>query len=379
MYITFDKTFKTQITGATEQSYTIADFLLGKPIPKEKTKKVKTKANAQRITVDREDLTNFFESHISLNWLNVPKPPEWCSSKVNEHYTTFHIPKKTGGYRRIDAPDNELKAYLTNFKIYFEDTLHVLPHDCAHAYVKGRSTKTDLEVHQANQSNWFLKLDLKDFFGSHNYEYTIETLKKIYPIGLLLQKESFAEEFNKAIKYAFLEDKLPQGTPLSPTLTNILMVPIDHAIQKALWDMKNEFVLTRYADDLTISSPYDFDYHKVIERIEDVLTLMGTPYKIKTEKTRYGSKNGRNWNLGMMLNKDNRITIGHKQNQRFRAMIHNLMMDYVNGTRWSQEALQELAGKVAYYKMVDPEYTDAVIKRYEKKFRVRYKTILKHY
>ena len=98
----------------------------------------------------------------------------------------------------------------------------------------------------------------------------------------------------------------------------------------------------------TITSPYNFTWSEVQKTLESILTKFDTPFKIKTEKTRYGSKAGRNWNFGIMLNKDNNMTIGHKRNQQFRAMIHNLLKDYLNGTIWPREDRARLGGLISY-------------------------------
>lgn len=97
------------------------------------------------------------EMHLNSN-------PHW-----DDCYTSFRIPKRTGGFRTIDAPSEELKKIQRNLAYFFQHDLGALAHEAAHAYVKGRSPKTSLEVHQANHSKWFLKLDIKDFFSILHY------------------------------------------------------------------------------------------------------------------------------------------------------------------------------------------------------------------
>lgn len=324
----------------------------------------------------KEELRRYFSTH-PCYYQNIPKHPNWPVEEAPEHYTSFKIPKKTGGLRQIDAPDDELKNYLTQLKYYFEDTMHILTHDCAHAYVKGRSTITCMQEHQKNNSRWFLKLDIHGFFPAHTLKYTMEMLKNIYPFGFLLEDENYARDLEEALSYGFLHGILPQGTPLSPTLTNILMTPIDYEIQHKLWKMSNDVCYTRYADDIQISSKYDFNYAPVIVSIKKILSAFHAPFKLNEDKTRYGSSAGRNWNLGIMLNKDNNLTIGHKQNQRFRAMIFNLIQDHLHNVKWSPADRFELQGLISYYKMIEPDYVNEVIKRYEEKYKVSVNRILK--
>ena len=81
-------------------------------------------------------------------------------------YHTFHIPKSSGGLRRIDAPQPELMNALRELKTLFETHMFALYHTTAFAYVRGRSTIDAIKKHQRNESKWFLKLDFSDFFGS---------------------------------------------------------------------------------------------------------------------------------------------------------------------------------------------------------------------
>lgn len=297
---------------------------------------------------------------------------------IPKEYDTFYIPKHSGGMRRIDAPQPELMSALTTIKNSFEQNFYVLTHNAAHAYVQKRSTVTAMQVHQNNNSKWFLKLDFKDFFPSHNLDYILLRAKEIFPFSAILTNPQAEENFKEVIMMGLLDNALPQGTPLSPLLTNILMVPVDYQIQQTIQNFPiTRMVYTRYADDIIISSPYHFKYKDLERNIENVLHNMQTPFKLNNEKTRYGSSAGRNWNLGIMLNKDNKLTIGHKQNQRFRAAIFNFATDLQNNRNWSIMDAQILLGQISYYRAIEPEYINTVINRYSQKFGLNIELALK--
>ena len=112
-----------------------------------------------------------------------------------------------------------------------------------------------------------------------------------------------------------------------------------------------------------------FDKDEIIRFINNTLAAFGAPFKIKDEKTRYGSRAGSNWNLGVMLNKDNEITIGHKNKQRLRAMICNYILDRKNGKTWELHDLQVFRGLINYYSMVEKDYVEEVIKYNNEKFQ----------
>lgn len=282
-------------------------------------------------------------------------------------YRTFYIPKRSGGLRRIDAPDDDLMIALRNLKAILENAMPADHHSAAFAYVRGRSAVDAVKRHQRNDSHWFLKVDFSDFFGSTTKEYVLDTFSKIYPFCLL--ENEGKEALSEALDLCFLKGRLPQGTPISPFLTNVVMIPLDHLINKKLSkDDGNSWCYTRYADDMLISACKDFDPKRVLRLISDGLKYLGAPYHFKREKTRYGSRAGSNWNLGVMLNKDNEITIGHKRKEQFRAMIQNYMRDHQSETPWELHDVQVLAGHIAYYRSIEPAWVDSLLGRYGTKF-----------
>jgi hypothetical protein len=126
------------------------------------------------------------------------------------------------------------------------------------------------------------------------------------------------------------------------------------------------FTYTRYADDLLISKTTQFDWQEVARQVQ-----IGLPsgLNIKPNKTRYGSSNGSNWNLGLMYNKDLNITVGYRKKHLLKNKIHNLFTnkpdeDTPEFVGWL-ESLYSLRGLLSYYKFIEPEY----FTRLEEKYR----------
>lgn len=300
------------------------------------------------------------------------------SQKREALYRPFYIPKKSGGLRRIDAPSPELKDALRRLKTIFEEDFHTLYHTSAFAYIKGRCTIDAVKRHQANNSRWFGKLDLHDFFGSTTLDFVMSMFSMVYPMSEVVKLNEGREQLRMALELAFLNGKLPQGTPSSPLITNVMMIPIDFKLSNALRNYeKQSFVYTRYADDFIISSQYDFNVHKIEKLIVDTLRSFNAPFSINAEKTRYGSSAGRNWNLGVMLNKDNVITVGNKNKRRLQSMMYNYITDRSNGIMWSVEDLQGLQGTHSYYRMVEGEVIDAIVNHINEKMGVDVLNLIK--
>ena len=290
------------------------------------------------------------------------------------HYTTFKIPKHSGGFREINAPDELLSDYIIEAKKILERDLQVLTHDAAFAYVKTRSPINALQRHQRNKSRWFLKLDIKKFFDNCTPEFIKEQLKQIHPFSYVYQKEPelFEETIDNLTKLCCLNNGLPQGTQISPLLTNLIMIPIDYKITRYLYkfDTNQRYIYTRYADDILISAKNNWNYQRTIMDIEEILE--GTPLELKKEKTRYGSSAGRNWNLGLMYTKENNITVGAKRKRYLKAGMHNYELHPDN---FDKESLQHLLGEISYLQSIEPEYNKDKVNRIKRDIISRLKRI----
>jgi len=198
--------------------------------------------------------------------------------------------------------------------------------------------------------------------------FVFDMLSRLFPFSEIVKRQDGRDELTKALSLCFLNDGLPQGTPISPFITNVMMIPLDHKISNGLRNFDNRrFVYTRYADDQLISCKIDFDKNKVQKFVSDILSEFNAPFSIKPEKTRYGSSAGKNWNLGLMLNKNNEITVGHKRKKEFKAMLQNYMQARKSENKWSLHDIQVLGGLISYYRMVEKDYIDYLLRQYSEK------------
>lgn len=296
----------------------------------------------------------------------------------HELYREFHIPKKSGGLRKIDAPNQELMDALRNLKQIFEEDFRALYHTSAFAYIRHRCTIDAMKRHQANESKWYAKYDLHNFFGSTTLEFMMRMFSMIYPFSEVVKSEEGRNQLRTALELCTLDGGLPQGTPISPLITNIMMIPVDFTLSNALRDFNRQrYIYTRYADDFQISSRYDFSYREVEDLISTVLRSFEAPFEINREKTRYGSNAGRNWNLGVMLNKSNEITVGHKKKRQFKAMLTSFVLDTKNGNLWDLNDVQVMEGHRNYYRMVEGDTIDELVSAVGRKYGVNVVQMIK--
>lgn len=274
--------------------------------------------------------------------------PNWWGNTgmtdFSDRYETFHIPKASGGVREITAPLPDLRDAQREALKIITKQCKFLPHNAAHGFTKNRNPKTALQVHQANKSKWFLKMDIKDFFPSCTGNALQKALRETYPFYQL------PSEVRVMLGHLATKDgRLPQGSPLSPLLANMIMIPVDIVLTQ--YCKGNKLIYTRYADDIMISSREHFDAGVVSACVETLLEDYG--FSINQDKTRYGSSAGRNWNLGLMYNEAGNITVGHQKKKLVKNMVHNFTTKPEEQT---QENKYKLLGIVGYCAYIEPDY-----------------------
>ncbi|WP_319007212.1 reverse transcriptase domain-containing protein, partial [Bacillus thuringiensis] len=153
------------------------------------------------------------------------KIKDWLTNNQSAiKYSIFNLPKMTGGFRTIKAPEEKLKSFMREIKFDLE-SIGIVPHDSAYAYIPNRDCLKAIQCHQRNKSNWFLKMDLEKFFNNCSEQVITIQLKKLYPFSLMTETD-YKSFISSLCGLACHENELPQGTPLSPILTNWLMISI---------------------------------------------------------------------------------------------------------------------------------------------------------
>ena len=161
-------------------------------------------------------------------------------NQIEEYYTLVEIPK-ANGTRTICAIEYQSTLYNIQKNIQ-KNFLSKIPLPiCVKGFCKGNSYADFLEMHK-NQK-YYMRLDIKDFFGSIKGEQIYQELLE------------YVKDENALFVLVFLctyNGELPQGAITSPTISNIVFRRIDQRITK--YCQKLDIIYTRYADDLIFSS-----------------------------------------------------------------------------------------------------------------------------
>ena len=288
-----------------------------------------------------QQFTNQFAERLSF----------YADKDMHEFYTEFSIPKHSGGFRTINAPKEDLKRFQREMKDFLEN-IGMHPHTAAYAYVRYRTAKDAVVKHAKTKHTCYLKLDFHNFFGSCSEE-TIRRAMSTIPFFCALNEET-RKNF---IHVVMLDGGLPQGTPISPWLTNQIMLHYDFRITQCCNPRKITY--TRYADDMLFSADNKTALREAKRVVDEI--LRGSNFTLNNEKTRISTIYGKNWNLGLMTNKDNEITVGWRAKERARATLHNFIAD---PNALSCQQASEILGKLQYYQQIEPEYFGNLFGKY---------------
>lgn len=319
---------------------------------------------------------------VQLKSLNYYGNPQYCSNR----YRAFTIKKKNGSYRMIHAPVKGLKSILRPLNFVLQ-CMHE-PHHAAFGFIPEKSIVDNAKVHVSQR--YVYNLDLKDFF----YSFDRNRVKLAFmqkPFHLkndgTLKREPLAFFLASLCTHPFEingEERivLPQGSPTSPTLTNILCKKLDRRLN----GLANRFSAnyTRYADDITFSSPHNIYRKEAFQKELKRIIEEDQRLQINPEKTRLQKYGYRQEATGLIVNekvnvkkryvKEIRMWLFYWEKYGYVKAQQIFMRDYIKDKGHVKPIYAQmsnvLAGKLEYLKMVKGEENStyrALKVRYDKK------------
>ncbi len=252
----------------------------------------------------------------------------------NKKYRTFTIPKKYGGLRTIQAPDDHLSVIQTRLAQMLYECVEEYKKECekkkilfwsaSHGFQKKRTIVSNAQVHK--RKRFVFNLDLEDFFGTINFGRVR---------GFFINDRMFKLDPAVATviaQIACYQNKLPQGSPCSPIISNLIGNILDSRLLALARDTQCTY--TRYADDLTFSKnkgkfPPEIAVETgggkwvVGEKLEHAIKSTG--FTINASKTRMSLKQSRQTVTGLVVNK--KVNIKKEYYLNARAMCHTLFKD----------------------------------------------------
>lgn len=227
-------------------------------------------------------------------------------AKRDDKYEHFTIPKKSGGFRQISSPDKFLKKIQRRLGMVLESLF--MPRTAANGFVKDRSIQSNAKGHIGKQ--FVYNVDIKNFFPTINYG-RIKAVLQLPPINASKDMAHYISHL------ACHKGVLPQGSPLSPLLTNLVCQILDYKLVKLA--KQYGCFYSRYADDITFSSHKYFTHDKFLNQLNNIITKQG--FQLNPKKTRLQNKHQRQEVTGITVNE--KLNLQRKYLKEIRAMLYN--------------------------------------------------------
>ena len=295
-------------------------------------------------------------------------------SKCPKRYVTFVVKKKSGGERQINAPVKGLKSILRVLNFVLQCCFE--PHKAANGFVLNRSIVTNAKLHLSK--NYVYNIDLKDFFHSFDRKRVKGSLMQD-PFNLKGEKEPIAFLIASLCTHPLeIESEkrivLPQGSPTSPTLTNLLCIRLDRRLNGLAKKVGASY--SRYADDITFSSSKNvFKYEtfqKELKRIieeDQQLVINQKKTRLQTNKHRQevtGLTVNENPNVSSRYVKQIRMWIYYWEKYGYLRAQNLFTNDYRKDKghimKGQPNLVNVLSGKLDFLKMVKGEHDSTYIK-----------------
>jgi hypothetical protein len=296
-------------------------------------------------------------------------------------YQTFKIPKRSGGFREINAPCPELGLLQHKLSELLQDCIEEINtsrkqgDQLAHGFKRDRSIITNAAKHPKRE--FVFNIDLEDFFGTINFGRVR---------GFFIKDSNFMLHPAVATVLAQIAchgKGLPQGSPCSPVISNLLGHVLD--VRLCRLASKHGCTYSRYADDLSFSTnkpvfpssiacPTSGGMHewKAGPVLRKIITKAG--FTINEQKTRMQYSGSRQEVTGLIVNK--KVNIRTEYRRMVKAMAQRMFntgqfqftrtvvdangatsLTNVNGT------IEQLHGMIGHIDFVDRYNEERVTKR----------------
>lgn len=245
-------------------------------------------------------------------------------------YRTITIPKKRGGSRTIDMPLSELKGIQKQIDVCLLKDIKI--NNCVHSYVRGRSVITAARLLCGNRA--ILAMDIKDFFHSIS-------ARRIF--GLFKSLGHDNKESYILTKLTTKDNRLGQGSPCSPAISNLILRNFDENILKILEKWEMDYV--RYSDNLFFIHRKNFNHERLRVIVSNMLIEHG--FEVNTEKTTYHPRGHPRITLGLLSHGEN-LALPGPVRKKYRALFHKASTNIA----WGQYNREKLKGIMEWYKAV---------------------------
>jgi group II intron reverse transcriptase/maturase len=212
------------------------------------------------------------------------------------------IPKASGGQRGLGIPNVVDRVVQEAVRMVLEPLYEPTFHEASHGFRPGRSCQTAIRAahkHVDEGYDWVVDIDLADFFNRVHHQRLMARLsERVHDRALLwlISKMLKAKVVMPDGVVVSNEEGVPQGGPLSPLLSNIVLDELDQELARR----GHRFV--RYADDANVYARSERAGQRVMASITAFIEKR-LRLKVNTEKSAVARPEERHF-LGFRLKRE---------------------------------------------------------------------------
>ena len=274
-----------------------------------------------------------------------PRSPTWLARTLQtelaqlktiaknpqQHYRRFDHRTASGKVRPIAEPDPALKRIQKRIVGEILRSHQMSP--CVQGSIPGHSPRTNAALHRGQAV--IVRIDIQNFFPS-------VTNRMVY--GIWVEVFGYGRALASLLtKLTTLDGHLPQGTPTSSYLANLVLRTADEEIQ-TLADVHN-LRYTRFVDDMVLSGSRA---REVITAVVKEISRAG----FKCNRTKLNVAEPRSQRLVTGYTVDT-ISVPKKERDRLKAAIRQLKRSTTNGDDVAQQVLS-IQGRIAHVAQTNP-------------------------
>jgi len=237
------------------------------------------------------------------------------------------IPKANGGQRGLGIPNVVDRVVQEAVRMVLEPLYEPTFHEASHGFRPGRSCHTAIAAaykHLDEGYEWVVDIDLSDFFNRVNHQRLMARLAKRvdnHALLLLIDKMLKAKVAMPDGVVVSTDKGVPQGGPLSPLLSNIVLDELDQELSQR----GHRFV--RYADDCNIYVRSERAGNRVMESVRSFIEKR-LRLRVNAEKSAVARPEERHF-LGFRLKREAEdgkveVLLSKRSKERIDAKIREL-------------------------------------------------------
>ena len=279
----------------------------------------RVKRNKGACGVDGLEVTELGE-HLKRHW-PVVKAKLLEGTYQPQPVRRVSIPKPNGGERDLGIPtvlDRLIQQALHQvLSPLFEPTFS----EHSYGFRPGRSAHGAVlaaQTHVASGHDWVVDLDLESFFDRVNHDVLMARVGRVVTDWRVLKL------IRKYLKVGVMVDGLqsprqegtPQGGPLSPLLSNILLTDLDRELER------REHAFVRYADDIVIYVKSERAGWRVLGSVKRFITTK-LKLKVSDKKSAVARPSSRTF-LGYIVTTGGQLRVSMQSRSRLKQKLRQL-------------------------------------------------------